>query len=114
MPQIIGDRRTNIAWQWQLGKTTSFPAHRNQSFLPVQIFQSERPDLTSAQAQTRQDQENRIVAAAHGRFSVDGSKHLLYLVGREGAWQGRLLPVRHGGYTCGQILLDVSPIAHVS
>jgi hypothetical protein len=67
--QIIGDGRTDIDWQWQLRIAASLPTHRNQSLLPIQIFQREHSDLTGAQTQARQDQENRIVAPAHGGLS---------------------------------------------
>ena len=89
MPQIVSDGRADIGRQWQLRIAASLPAHRNQSLLPIQIFQRERPDLTRAQTQARQDQENRIVAAAHSRFPVDGIQHQLYLVRRKGARYGR-------------------------
>jgi hypothetical protein len=69
-------------------KRPRLPAHHNQSFLPAQIFQRERPDLTGAQAHTRQDQKNRVGTAASGRFPVDRLQYLLYLVRRKGARQG--------------------------
>src|ERR1700679_3710217 len=65
VPQIISDGRADIDRQWQLRIPASLPAHCNQSLLPIQIFQREHSDLTGAQTQARQDQENCIVGPAH-------------------------------------------------
>src|SRR5476649_1052709 len=89
MPQVISDGRPDIGRQWQLRIASRLPTHRNQSLLPIQIFQRERPDFTRAQTQARQGQENCIVAAAHSRLPVDRSQHQFYLVRRKGARYGR-------------------------
>jgi hypothetical protein len=88
-PQIVSDGRADIDWQWQLRIATSLPVHRNQSLLPIQIFQREHSDLTGAQTQARQDQENRIIASAQSGFPVDRRQHPFYLVRRKGARDGR-------------------------
>ena len=77
LPQVISDGRSDIDRKWQLRITTRLPAYRNQSLLPIKIFQSEHSDLAGPQTKACQDQKNRIVTAAHGRFSVDGSQHPL-------------------------------------
>jgi hypothetical protein len=89
VPQIVSDGRTDFARQGQLRIAARLPAHGNQSLLPIQIFQGEHSDLTGAQTQARQDQENRIVSAADSRLPVDGSQHEFYLIWRKGARYGR-------------------------
>ncbi len=80
---------TYIDWQGQLSPAPTFRADGNPCLLPVDVSQVQCDDFASTQAQSGQQEQNRIIASSDGSPSVTAIQHSLYGAGGEELGQGR-------------------------
>jgi hypothetical protein len=62
--QIRDQRRADVDGQREPLVSVPLPANEQRAAAPVEIFKAYRRDLTGAQPQTRQQQQDRIVTSA--------------------------------------------------
>jgi hypothetical protein len=72
---------TDFFWQWQAPLPMWFSgAKGNSPFLPIDVFQTKGHHFFGAQAKSRQQQKNGMVAKAFGRVASAAPQQFLYLI----------------------------------
>src|SRR6266446_6388932 len=102
--QIVHQRRTHIFRQRQSLKSLTLAAYHDLAVFPVRVVQGHSEHFATAQTESSQKQQNRVIALAGRRVAIAALKQSLNLFGRERLWQMRQSPVsdaRHAGEKIG-------------
>ena len=91
--QIVDQCRTHILRQRQSLQSLTFAAHDDLAALPVQVFQAHREHFATAQTESSQEQQDRVITLAGRRAAIAALKQSLDLIGRERLGQVRQSPV---------------------
>src|SRR6267142_4990924 len=108
--QIVDQRRTDVRRQRQSPQSLALASDYNLTALPVQILQGQGDDLPSAQPQTGQEQQDRIVPLTDRRAAIAKREHLLDLSRRKRLGQVRQAPVGHPRHRASEIGRDRAPL----
>ena len=95
----------HVRRQRQRPPSPALAGHTDNAVVPVDVRHGEGRDLSGAQAQSTQQQQDRAVASAAGSCLVHRGQHALGVVGRENPGQRRMLPFpdgRHGALDAGR------------
>ena len=78
-----------------------------------EIVQLEKRHFARPQSQTREQQQDRVIATSPGGLPIDGGQQLTDRCCRNRTWDRWHRPIGDGGNGGHQILCDVSPIADI-
>ena len=81
-PQICCDRFANFCGQRQLAALATLAADAQLSRVPVNVFEFERYHFTGAQTQSREQEQDGVVATAHRGAPIDADEQLTDLLSR--------------------------------
>lgn len=109
--QIRGDRLSDIVRQWQGPLLTSLAADMNAGVDPIYIFQLKEHDFPSTQSQSRQKQQDRLIAKSTWRApALVLRQHAANSSERQSSWNRCHRPMGHcrNGFDPGSV--DVATI----
>jgi hypothetical protein len=108
--QIVDQRRTYIFRQRQSLQSLTFAAHNDLAAFPVGVVQGHSEHFATAQTESSQEQQDRIITLAGRRAATAALKQSLDVFGRERLWQMRQPLVRNARHTGQKIGLDCSAL----
>src|SRR5580658_5591722 len=91
--QIVDQRHADVRRQRQSHEPLALAADENLAPLPIQIVQGHGDDLSSAQSEARQKQQDRIVAFTDWHAAITRHEHPFDLFRRNRLGQMRKAPV---------------------
>ena len=83
MTQILNEGFAHLLRQRQLFESLTFAAHEHLAAFPVQIVHGHGEHFATAQTQSSQKQQDRVVALAGRRGAVAAFEQSLDLLGRK-------------------------------
>jgi hypothetical protein len=84
--QIGGHSFTDIARQRELASNGSLSAYQQRTRVPVDVVELQSDDFTTAQTQSRQEQQDGVIAPTDRRGARTGVKHALHIVRCQVLW----------------------------
>jgi len=109
--EVIRDSLGGVGGQWQ--PRPSGPLARTDGdlrCLPVDIFESEMEDLSTAQAEPRKQRQHRVIPALQRGMSLTSAQHAFDCFRAEVLWQTRQRPMRDVGYRWRQVAINFAPV----
>ena len=93
---------------------TAFTLNAHVSGVPVNVLELESCHFARSESQSREQQQNRVVAATYWSTTIDGGKQLAHSIRRNRTGNRRHRPVGDGGNSGGQVKRDVPTIACIA
>ena len=109
--QIVDQRRADVRRQRQSHEPLALAADENLAPLPIQIVQGHGDDLSSAQSEARQKQQDRIVAFTDWHAAITRHEHPFDLFRRNRLGQMRKAPVGYPRHGAGEIHRNRAPLS---
>src|SRR5438093_11743882 len=84
-------------------RAAALAAYQECSRMPIHVIHPHVSDLSSPQAESGQEEQNREVSLSHAGASIAGPQEFLYLLRRKKLGYSREAPIRHRRDGMGQI-----------
>ena len=110
MAQIPGQSLTHILGDGEPVVPETLASHRELSILPVYVIERHMNHFSGTQAESRQKEQDRIVAPACGSGSVAASEEKLYVLRLKILREVRQPPVCHSENGSSQVRLDLASL----
>jgi hypothetical protein len=93
--QICGDRLANVRGQGQPTTLPGLAPNTQLPCFPIDVIEFEKGNLTCAQPQSGEHEQDGVIAAAYCRGAVDTVQHLPDLIRRDRSWNRCHRPMGH-------------------
>ena len=106
MLEIVHQGRAHIGGQREPFMARALAAHEHLAAFPIHVVQGQGPHFTSAQPESRQEQEDRVIPHTGRRPAITAAQQALDVLGRQRLGQVCPSPLRDRGQRRGQVPVD--------